>query len=209
MQTDSLSQLRPTLYITVIAFGGRAAWDFYGMHQIVCQGFADKAAVEAARPLYRYDSDGDIGCLCVQSKIAPDYSNTPYRNRAIGPKPLSWPDMAVGRRLRFRLLAKPSFRVGQKDSEFRGRRIAMTKEDDQRDWLMRKGEANGFRPQLFSVTAVRWNDEKKDHKKEDLLSVLFDGFLTVTEPDRLTWAVANGIGPQKSYGFGLLSLAEE
>ena len=34
-----------------------------------------------------------------------------------------------------------------------------------------------------------------------------DGELIVTDAEKLRETVANGIGPQKAYGFGLLSLA--
>lgn len=40
-----------------------------------------------------------------------------------------------------------------------------------------------------------------------LTAVQFDGVLVVTDPDKLREAVRNGIGPQKAFGFGLLSLA--
>jgi CRISPR system Cascade subunit CasE len=38
-------------------------------------------------------------------------------------------------------------------------------------------------------------------------SVLFEGVLEVTDPDRLRDALAHGIGSGKAYGFGLLSVA--
>jgi len=38
-------------------------------------------------------------------------------------------------------------------------------------------------------------------------AVRFDGVLVVTDPHKLREAVANGIGQQKAFGFGLLSLA--
>ena len=40
-----------------------------------------------------------------------------------------------------------------------------------------------------------------------LFGVRFDGVLAVTDPDALTGAVRQGIGPAKGFGFGLLSLA--
>jgi CRISPR-associated protein Cas6/Cse3/CasE subtype I-E len=44
-------------------------------------------------------------------------------------------------------------------------------------------------------------------KSGRLSAVQFDGVLVVTDPDKLSVAVRNGIGPQKAFGFGLLSLA--
>jgi CRISPR system Cascade subunit CasE len=38
-------------------------------------------------------------------------------------------------------------------------------------------------------------------------AVRYDGVLTVTDGDKLRQAVSGGIGPAKSFGFGLLSLA--
>jgi CRISPR system Cascade subunit CasE len=38
-------------------------------------------------------------------------------------------------------------------------------------------------------------------------SVRFEGVLEVRDADRFREALANGIGPGKAYGFGLLSIA--
>jgi len=210
----------PTLYISAIhvpadsPFAATAMWDYYELHRLVCTGFGHRAALDAARVLFRFDAEGDAGFLCVQSRTPPDWSHLPPKlNLSVaGPKPLKLPSLETGTRLHFRLLARPSMRVGNKTSPDYGRRIVLLWEKDQKDWLTHKGEAHGFAVESCNLTLRTWHDSKTDHRLPNatplpLHAVRFDGVLVVTDSQKLWQAVANGIGTQKAYGFGLLSIA--
>lgn len=209
-----------TLYISAIhvpadsAFAATAMWDYYQLHRLVCTGFGDRAALDAARVLFRFDVEDDGGLLFVQSRTLPDWSRLPPKLKlsVAGPKPLNLPPLETGTRLRFRLLARPSMRIGNKTSPDYGRRIVLLWEEDQKGWLTHKGKENGFAVESCNLTLRTWHDSKTDHRLPNatplpLHAVRFDGVLVVTDSPKLCQAVANGIGTQKAYGFGLLSIA--
>lgn len=118
----------------------------------------------------------------------------------------------------------------------RGPRIALRADEDRLAWLKRKGEASGFRIETAGITYQPWvnskplqdkggapkesRDEtmrriaaatrqprKAKHPSTRLGAIRFDGAVQVTDPDALLQAVLQGIGTQKAFGFGLLSLA--
>jgi CRISPR system Cascade subunit CasE len=212
----------PKLYISAIhapadsQFSATAAWDYYKVHQLVCTGFPDRQAAREARILFRFDIEGDTGFLFVQSKTKPDWSRLDplLKLSVVGPKECVMPPAEPGTRLRFRLLARPSMRVGDKASSDRGRRLTLTKERDQRDWLDRKGAEHGFTVEICEISGRVWHDGKKGDRlpngtPKPILATLFDGILVVADPVKIREAVASGIGAQKAYGFGLLSVALE
>lgn len=205
-----------SLFISAIRFprgstaAATASQDFYMNHKLVYMAFPTKEAATAARVLFRFDIEGDDGYLCVQSKAEPDWSRLPepIRKNITGPVPLAIPK---AERFRFRLLAKPSFRIGKKGDSDKGFRVTIAEPDNQMQWLRRKGEEHGFSIERCLLTERVWHDTKTNEllngNPKPLYGVQFDGILRVTDRDRLIHAVANGIGPQKAYGFGLLSLA--
>jgi CRISPR system Cascade subunit CasE len=172
--------------------------------------------------------------IVVQSAIEPDWEYA-FHNApeflAAKPKVQPFnPSFAPGQRLRFRLRANPTKKVGtaskvnrlagQKDP---GQRLALLREEDQLAWLLAKGAAGGFRipgawretasgqrvPNFRVETAPEgWVRCGKDgHRDGRFLAVRFDGLLEVDDPERFQQTVAAGIGSAKGFGFGLLSLA--
>ena len=117
--------------------------------------------------------------------------------------------LSQGQMLAFRLRANPTARRRLKNGG--KKRVGLTQEEEQRDWLRRKAEAGGFGVlhvwlrQEPSVLA-RVEDEQTVHRAK-LVAVQFEGILQVTDPERLETTVAQGIGSGKGLGFGLLSLA--
>lgn len=202
-----------------------AMTDPYRVHGLLCKAFADP---RGARILFRYDPESaEEGWLYVQSIAVPDWTQVVaiLKRPVRGPVPVNVALIEPGARLRFRLLAKPSKRDGNKASRTHGQRLTLRTETDQRAWLERQGEAHGFTVGDVRVTGREWNDTKRPvpgkrmhpaasanaaagpADKKSLHAVQFDGVLTVTDAVRLHAAVAQGIGPQKAFGFGLLSLA--
>ena len=172
------------------------------------------------RALYRVDTDARIGvpAVLLQSHTAPDWAA--LRRRAGYLQPEShWPprvganpavktfDLVFtrGQALSFRLRANPTVKRD-------GSRHGLYQEQDQRAWLARKGEQNGFG--IVRVTVIQegnlpaWKPCRNGtQRKLTFFAVRFEGLLQVTDPDALWAAVQTGIGPAKSFGFGLLSLA--
>lgn len=191
-------------------------------------------AVEAAFPerherkLWRIDTLFGERYLMILSPGTPDLSNiqkqfgyddvpgetrdyTPLLNRVID-----------GSRWQFRLVANPTFAKAQ--AEGRGQVHAHVSDRYLTMWLFKKAAANGFSVSplkntvecgiladaaTFAITEKRWiSFKKKDGSLVRFKAVSFEGMLTVTDADKMRSALTRGIGREKAYGMGLLTLMQ-
>lgn len=192
----------------------RLAGDPYGLHIRLCQCFG--ASRSTAGILHRWE-EGPT--LLVQSECEPDWSKLDLPSLAILGAPQSKdfnPEFAEGQLLSFRLLCRPSQK--QKVAGVKNSRQRLLRTDEERiKWLERQGEKFGFALQSALPIQERWKDTKpasspegqsvKQGRSESYPATRFEGVLVVTNPERLLEGVRQGIGPQKAYGFGLLSLS--
>ena len=181
----------------------------YELHRTICRGFHDPPS---ARILFRSDADSPgVVHVIVQSLLAPDWSrlgaDPEYHKDTDEPKKIALASLAEGVALKFRLRCRPSKRIAAKDHPEHGKRKSITDRDEIFAWLHRKAEESGFQVRDVAFDRVYWHDSKDGKQEKPLGGVQFDGVLIVTDPDRLREALANGIGTQKAFGFGLLSLA--
>jgi len=208
------------LYISAIRLVGADQYplvdprDHYAIHRLLCDCFPrlDRSApAHDVRFLFRVDWESGVPILCVQSKLPPDWSalGPRFKGKIAPPRPLILPPTREGAKLRFRLLARPTKREWKKGGT--GRRVSLLEETQQRQWLDRKGRNHGFTVESCVVTACTWYDSKTNERLPDrslkpLEAIRFDGILVVIESKNLLHAIADGIGTQKAYGFGLLSV---
>jgi CRISPR system Cascade subunit CasE len=188
----------------------------YELHRTMMAAFEDGCRREGERVLYRVDPiRGEVALLLlVQSRGEPDWDPLQTEEGARRYLAAGWADNPAVKRfsprfnggqvLAFRLRANPTMRR-------RGRRVGLYREEQQLAWLERKGRAGGFVPLRVRVTqeglaggTIR-RDEAVHRLK--LVSVCFEGYLQVSDPQRLARLTATGIGSAKGFGFGLLSLA--
>ena len=117
-----------------------------------------------------------------------------------------------GSRWRFRLRANPTVQSMQySDGKGRGKVLAHITTAHQEEWLLKKAEKSGFSLSEgeWLVTESRWYtfNKNKDHKCNiRLLAVTYEGVLTVTDADTFKDTLINGIGREKAYGMGLLTV---
>lgn len=181
----------------------------YELHRTICKAFVNP---EEARILFRADADrpGEVHVI-VQSLVAPDWERLNAKEGYIAgkddPKQVELAGLRSGMPLRFRLRCRPSKRIGEKGSEELGKRKSLKEKEEIFAWLHRKAEEYGFEVREAGFDRVYWYESREGKQEKPLGAVQFDGVLVVTDPDKLREAVRNGIGPQKAYGFGLLSLA--
>jgi CRISPR system Cascade subunit CasE len=189
----------------------------YQMHRSLMRAFPDDLKEGDERVLFRLEPGRNgAPALLVQSWTLPDWSwlaepgarDYLWTNDELNPatKPFDL-KLAASQVLAFRLRANPTARRRLPDGT--RKRIGLCREEDQIDWLQRKGKQGGF--QVISVHTSRRETIKgskgQGKGQYTLLSVQFDGLLQVTDPDRLRETVRQGIGSAKGFGFGLLSLA--
>lgn len=130
------------------------------------------------------------------------------------------PAFAEGQHLRFRLRANPvksiaddskGNKIGKNGKEYAKRvRVPLIHEEQQQAWLERKLESAALLDQLIIQREMPLRFSKSDGKKRmagKVQPVLFDGVLVVQDPQALLECLQQGIGPAKSFGCGLLSLA--
>jgi CRISPR system Cascade subunit CasE len=159
----------------------------------------------------------------VQSKVIPDWTRIGVQGWLAETDPavdlrdrLKLDALMAGWHFRFRLRANPCVKRD-------GKRLGLLRLGEQEKWVVRKGEQHGFSlPKLTSVDFSESSQERIDVRvsQEQMLggkqhtgngirvfSVLYDGVLAVTEPDKFRGALQTGIGHGKVMGLGLLSVA--
>lgn len=157
--------------------------------------------------LFRIEGNatGHPAKLLVQSRRAPTPANglLLVGTREINPKPSS------GQRLAFLLTANPvktitdAQRGAKQAKQSEKCRVPLIKEEDQRQWLLRKlGEAGEIA--AVSVLPHAPMYFRKANRGGKLVTATFDGVLNVNDPNRLIALLENGIGPAKAFGCGLL-----
>lgn len=91
-----------------------------------------------------------------------------------------------------------------------GKRVPLIEPDELRAWIVRKGEAGGFRiiedKPIEIGPVVKSHFRKKDHAACHG-GVQFRGILEVVDRDTFVKTYHSGVGSAKGFGFGLLLLA--
>lgn len=191
--------------------------------------------------LHRLEVDQRRGkvTLYIQSREKPDWSCLPpdylmdmpgEENPALKSIIQQYSSLQPGTILYFRLRANPTRKIDTKtgpDGQRRhGKRVELRQEEDQINWLRRKGEQGGFEllhvqvnPVVPDVRAIpeknmggifgqRRSGRTVQRQRLTFASVLFEGHLRIIDPIMfLTKSLCKGLGPGKAYGMGLLSIA--
>ena len=200
--------------------------DPYQLHSTLCRAFCepDRKCPEGEF-LWRLEPETDpTGCprILVQSRTIPDWTRIGVQGWLAKTDPavdlkdrLKLDSLTVGQRFRFRLRANPCVKRD-------GKRLGLLRLKEQEAWIERKAQSHGFSlPKLASFDLsespqgrvdVRVSQEQmiggKQHAGNGIrvFSVLYDGVLTVTEPEKFRGALQTGIGHGKVMGLGLLSV---
>ncbi len=126
------------------------------------------------------------------------------------------PFLYQGQTLRFRLRANPvktikdprkGERIKNGKTYTRTVRVPLIKEEQQAAWLTKKLDGAAALKALTIQQELPLNFRKKSEKRSGKIQpILFDGILTVEDPEALLTLIKYGIGPAKSFGCGMLSL---
>jgi CRISPR system Cascade subunit CasE len=117
--------------------------------------------------------------------------------------------ITVGDIWNFKLVANPTNSIKTEENS-RGKVVAHIGVHHQKEWLVQKSAKNGFYVDLedFQVTGSQWYSFKKKEKgaRITMLAVTYIGTLKVTDAELFKNALINGIGREKAYGMGLLTI---
>ncbi len=183
--------------------------DLYRFHQKLLLAFPAEAPAGGGRVLFRVEPGRGEGSavVLVQSECAPDWGAARFTEavpalRSDGPKEIAI-QLRPGDRVRFRMRANPTRRSD-------GKRLAVTGEAAQLQWLSRKLVSAGLKldgARLVDEGMVRGRrGGASDSPPMTFISVLSEGVASVVDPAKIEPALASGIGTGKAFGFGLLSL---
>lgn len=113
----------------------------------------------------------------------------------------------VGDRWQFRLCANPV--KSQMVQGQRGKVVALAGTESQKEWLCKAAIKNGFSMESFDVIQTVWKRFPKGSARRlvTIHTVTFAGILCVTDVNAFRRALTDGIGREKAYGCGLLTIA--
>lgn len=205
--------------------------DPYQMHSTLCRAFFPEGKkCPPGGLLWRLEPETDPkgrARVLIQSSTKPDWTRLNTSSWLAKAEPgidlvdkLRLTTIQKGQQFRFRLRANPCKKI-------QGKRRALLKEKEQIFWLARKGKQHGFLfPQIkaedyfeslqspadFAFNNISVTQQQLLHglqhngNKIFVNAVLFEGKLTVTDPEKFRAALQKGIGHAKVMGLGLFSV---
>ncbi|GAB1407064.1 type I-E CRISPR-associated protein Cas6/Cse3/CasE [Thermomonas brevis] len=176
--------------------------------------------------LFRHETAADDPTFWMLSETAPHDGNGDWRIRS---RPFA-PQLAEGDQLQFQLRANPSISVPRDatgNSRSRGIRTSLighvlARCDDNAnrgkvvsdallDWLGERGERNGFALETTADGIIdcmveqprHWRFSGRDRRPMTLAVADFVGRLRVTDAERFTACIREGLGHGKRFGLGM------
>lgn len=194
------------MYFSQFEISADLARNPYEIHQALWQSFS-RTGNEKRDFLFRVNWKKNVRYLnvLVQSMTEPkSVENTSCVLKAS--KQIEF-HFVQGQYLRFAVCVNPVKRSAQDKN-----RIPLIGEDAQIEWLERhlKGAALLHEAQVVSSHPLYFfkrGDSGKSHRGK-IFTIVFDGILEVQDPELFQKIVLSGIGPAKSFGCGLLTLAK-
>jgi CRISPR system Cascade subunit CasE len=113
----------------------------------------------------------------------------------------------------FQLCANPTRKVSKQRADGsltkNGRRVPLNKREELVAWITRKGVQGGFAVDEATLrTFSRGRDYFNKKSQSGLHSAVeFQGVLAVNDPAKFHETFTRGVGPAKTFGFGLLVIA--
>lgn len=184
-------------------------------HNWVEQSFPEKYSDgDRPRHLWRIDKLGDKKYLLVLSEEKPDLQKLEkygVENTAETKNYDHYLDSITSNSTwKFKLTANPTYRiVDEKGSRI----VPHITIEQQVNWLIDRSEKHGFKILTDSeqstisvdIVARDWPILRKNRRVK-LSRVTFEGILKVTDLDKFKTALTKGIGREKAYGMGLITV---
>nr|WP_314931348.1 type I-E CRISPR-associated protein Cas6/Cse3/CasE [Shuttleworthia satelles] len=114
----------------------------------------------------------------------------------------------TGDQFRFRIVLNPVHAVLE-DERKRGKVYPLYAEKDQLQFLLDRGPKHGFTVPEDQVTIVERGQErllKKGNHSTNLVKAVYEGRLKVLDSSRFVDLLIHGMGREKAYGFGLMTV---
>lgn len=107
-------------------------------------------------------------------------------------------NISTQRPYRFRLVANPL------QMDIKNRRIPCHGNNERLEWLKKQGARYGFT--VIQAQVVGYKENKIRKHGFTVKSVTFEGILQVTDTKKINQALRQGIGREKAYGCGMMTI---
>lgn len=182
------------------------------LHRAIYSLFPERSG---GRILFRVDASEGGPTVLIQSSDSPDWSKLDLACADLRKDPATKefsPTIREGQELAFRVLARPMRRTSTGKGNPPGPRLDLRTDEERINWLRGKGSTCGFRVitcglTIVSMPAIHPSDPD-DERGRTFSAVRFDGILQVSDAELLMQAIRNGLGTQKGFGMGLLSVGK-
>ncbi len=181
----------------------------------IFHGAVESSCKEKGGKLWRIDSLGGKQYLLLLTAEKPDLSAAVAQFGAAGAcKTLDYSqfldNLRAGERRRFRLKANPVVSKSEHNGK-RGKVFAHVTAEQQGQWLLERSEKNGFKLKTedFMVVQSKWESFRKgtDGGRQVFFhAVIFEGLLTISDPELFRQTLQNGLGREKAYGCGMMTV---
>lgn len=173
---------------------------------------------EKTRKLWRIDNLAGHSYLLLLSDEVPYMEQISKQFGLVG-KAAAWESKDYGKLLnriesggvwQFRLTANPT-KCCRDEEGRRGTIKAHVTTYYQKQWLLERSVKNGFsvKESEFDVTKSYWQRFYKGSERKKpltILTVTYEGILTVTDADLFRKTLMEGIGREKAFGMGMLTV---
>jgi len=172
----------------------------YETHRILWGLFPDMP--DADRPfLYRmsWSKHGKPNEALMQSRVTPNVGIS-GSCKILATKEFK-PKLSNGQILRFALCANPTKRLSSER-----KRVPLLNEKQQLDWLDRKigSSVDLLETQVAEGRVLHFWRKGVAGK---VFTIKFNGIMRISDPNQLVQTIEDGVGPAKSFGCGMLSIA--
>ena len=181
----------------------------------VFHGAIESADEERTRKLWRLDTLYGNQILLILSENKIDFSGVAEQFGYDGSFESKLYDgllerITNGSRWHFRLKANPTIQKYD-EKKGRGKVLAHITTEYQGEWLKKQAEKNGFslNDGEWLVTGSRWYVFRKNRNHRErvkMLAATYEGILTVTDAEACRNALVKGIGREKAFGMGMLTV---
>jgi CRISPR system Cascade subunit CasE len=190
-------------YLTKIEVGKDEAFslglsDSYSWHQILWKAFPGHHG-EKRFFLFRVDEKETFFLLYLLSQFEVSLLDWgAFQTKKIGD------EFLTHSHYRFQLKANPTKRLARGNGK--GKRVGIYKEEDLKQWFLRKAEQSGFYSDDFVASQPISDYFNKKGRRNKLNRVDFQGVLKVTDNEMFKTTFNTGIGSAKSLGYGMIVL---
>lgn len=175
--------------------------NIYELHRTLSHAFEED--YENSKMLFHtIDTVGGKATVLVYSKTEPnwDYLNENYLLEPASYKEVNFP-VSEKDVFSFKMRANPT---EYKYFDGLKKRVGIYNYEEQMKWLSLKSEKYGFK---IIQTEIINEGISKGNKDISMLSVLFNGYLQITDKELFLKALEDGIGRGKRFGFGMLLIS--